>query len=71
MTKSMHLVIEGMTCGHCVTAVEGALRGLPGVTVRDVSVGTADVAFDPERVSVSRILDAVNDEGYVASAEPM
>lgn len=70
MTKNLRLVIDGMTCGHCVSAVTTALTSLPSVTVRDVTIGTADVAFDADRVSVAQLLDAVNDEGYVASAEP-
>ena len=70
MTKTLRLVIDGMSCGHCVTAVSGALTSLPSVKVQDVTMGTADVAFDPDKVSVAQILDAVSDEGYVASAEP-
>lgn len=70
MTKNLRLVIDGMTCGHCVTAVTSALSSLPGVTVQAVTIGSADVAFDPDLVSVVQLLDAVSDEGYVASAEP-
>ena len=70
MTKNLRLVIDGMTCGHCVNAVSGALTQLPSVKVQDVTIGSANVAFDPDRVSVAKILDVVNDEGYVASAEP-
>ena len=70
MTKTLRLSIDGMTCGHCVSAVSSALTSLPSVTVREVTMGSADVAFDPDKVSVAQLLDAVNDEGYVASAEP-
>jgi copper chaperone len=70
MTKNLRLVIDGMTCGHCVTAVSTALTSLPSVKVQDVTIGAADVAFDPDQVSVNQLLDAVTDEGYVASAEP-
>ena len=70
MTKNLRLSIDGMTCGHCVSAVSSALTALPSVTVRDVTIGSADVAFDPDKVSVAQLLDVVNDEGYVASAEP-
>ncbi len=70
MTKNLRLVIDGMTCGHCVTAVSTALTSLPSVKVQDVTIGSADVAFDPDKVSVARMLDVVTNEGYVASAEP-
>jgi copper chaperone len=70
MTKHLRLMIDGMTCGHCMTAVSSALTTLPSVQVQDVTIGSADVAFDPDKVSVAQLLDVVNDEGYVASAEP-
>ena len=70
MTKNLRGVIDGMSCGHCVEAVTSALTTLPSVKVQDVTIGTADVAFDPDQVSVAQLLDVVNDEGYVASAEP-
>lgn len=61
----MHdLRIEGMTCGHCKTAVETALSAVDGVT-------TVDVDLDAGRARVQggdlpRLVDAVKDEGYTA-----
>ena len=66
MTK-MHLDIEGMSCGHCVRAVREALTALDGVEVRDVSIGSADIAVDERRAPRDRILDAVADAGYQAT----
>jgi copper chaperone CopZ len=62
------LHIDGMSCGHCVSAVRGALERVPGVEVRQVEIGTATVAFDPTKTSTSEIVEAVNDEGYSAYA---
>jgi copper chaperone len=64
--KAVHLTIEGMTCEHCVRAVEGRLRRTPGVEVDQVTVGSADVKIDPERTSVEDLADAIADEGYTA-----
>jgi len=33
MTQTLHLTIAGLTCGHCVRALDSALRALPGVTL--------------------------------------
>ena len=45
MTK-LAMKISGMSCGHCVQAVRRALESVPGVSVNDVRIATADVTFD-------------------------
>lgn len=64
--KPVHIVIEGMTCEHCVRAVDGRLRRTPGVEVAKVAVGSADLRFDPARITVDEISEAIADEGYTA-----
>ena len=62
--------IDGMSCGHCVSAVKGALASLEGVQVEQVTVGQATVSYDPAAISAERIAQAVTDEGYpVVAAE--
>lgn len=54
----IHLEIEGMHCGGCVTRVTAALQRLPGVTVNRVEVGSADIqsaAAIPEPVVAKAI----------------
>jgi copper chaperone len=58
------LSIDGMSCGHCVRSVEQALKGIDGVAVEQVAVGTATVQYDPTSTSIDRLKDAVEDEGY-------
>lgn len=58
------LTIDGMSCSHCEQAVNQALRGLSGVAVERVDIGSASVAYDAEQVGVERIRAAVEDEGY-------
>ncbi len=60
------IAIQGMSCGHCVAAVKGALGQLDGVEVQEVKVGSAKVAYDPQAVTPERIAQAVTDEGYAA-----
>ncbi|MEO8621731.1 MAG: heavy-metal-associated domain-containing protein [bacterium] len=64
--KSAHLTIEGMTCDHCVRAVDTRLRKTPGVEVERVSIGSADVRYDPAVTSVDDLSEAIADEGYTA-----
>lgn len=63
----LDLSVDGMHCDHCVRAVRQALERLDGVVVRDVRMGSVAVTYDPARVQVDALLDAVADEGYVAS----
>jgi copper chaperone len=58
------LTIEGMTCSHCVAAVDRALRETGGVQVEGVEMGTASVSYDPEQIDADRIRQAVEAEGY-------
>jgi copper chaperone len=58
--------IEGMSCGHCVAAVAGVLRGIDGVQVEEVQIGGATVAYDPARVRPEQLADAIEEEGYAA-----
>ena len=67
--EPLHLTIEGMTCEHCVRAVDGRLRKTPGVEVEAVKVGSADVRYDPARTNVDEIADVIADEGYTAFTE--
>lgn len=62
----LELEIEGMSCGHCVAAVSEALRELDGVSVDGVRIGSAEVSYEPARVSAEQIVLAVEDAGYTA-----
>jgi len=57
--------IRGMSCGHCVAAVAGALSGLPGVKNVQVSLERGEVTFDEETpVSRELIRKAITEAGY-------
>ena len=60
----MTMKIGGMSCGHCVSSVDKALKKVDGVQVESVAIGTATVSYDPSAVSEQRITDAIADEGY-------
>jgi copper chaperone len=67
--EPLHLTIEGMTCEHCVRAVDGRLRKTPGVQVERVAIGSADLHYDPAKTNVDQIAEAIADEGYTAFVE--
>jgi copper chaperone len=69
MRDSLTLSIEGMHCGGCVRRVTTALEGVKGVELGSVEVGSAQMTFDPNRVSVEEIAAAVDRIGFSARAE--
>lgn len=56
--------ISGMSCGHCVKAVDKALQQLAGVTVDHVAIGSATVSFDDTQTDAHRIAQVIDDAGY-------
>lgn len=57
-----------MMCDACVGHVTKALLGLEGVQEAAVSLqdNSATVTYDPAKVQVGQIMEAVADEGYEA-----
>ena len=68
--RHLTLHIEGMSCGHCLNAVNRALAGLSGVEVESVKIGRADIRYDEQVLDSTRIEAAVADAGYRATAAP-
>ena len=61
------LTITGMSCGHCVSAVDKALKRMDGVQVEQVAIGSATVSYDPATTSTDKITKAIEDEGYTVA----
>ena len=66
--QSVKLMIEGMSCGHCVGRVTSALKGVAGAEVVNVAIGSADVRLDPAKTSVAAVAAAVTSAGYPTAA---
>ena len=66
--KEILLPIEGMTCAACSTAVERALKKLPGVEEAVVNYATdsAKITYDLTKTRFSDIKEAVAKAGYKA-----
>ena len=63
MTESS-IVIEGMSCMHCVMRVKKAIEALPGVTSLNVEIGKATVGFDEGQTSLKDIETVIAKAGY-------
>ncbi|HET9424139.1 MAG TPA: cation transporter [Gemmatimonadaceae bacterium] len=62
--RDLHIEIVGMTCEHCVRAVQNRLSSTAGVTVSGVKVGSADISLDESKTSLADVEEAISDEGY-------
>ena len=61
--------IEGMHCHKCEKSIQKLLSGYPGVyeVEVDFNSGQASILFDRGSVSVSQLMQAINDAGYQAT----
>ncbi|HWO96267.1 MAG TPA: copper chaperone CopZ [Bacillus sp. (in: firmicutes)] len=64
--KNVTLTVQGMSCGHCVKAIEGSVGELNGVSkvAVNLSEGKVDVEFDESKVSLEQIKETIDDQGY-------
>lgn len=65
--ETLSLAIDGMSCGHCVTAVRRALEQLGSVEVQSVDIGYASVRYDQAVLGPEQIVAAVEGAGYHAT----
>jgi copper chaperone len=56
--------IEGMSCQHCVMAVNKALKTLQGIGDAEVDIGTAKVHYDETQVKKEDLVAAIERAGY-------
>lgn len=55
--------IEGMSCQHCVMAVQKGLSKL-NLKKYEVNIGSAEVEFDENQIKDEMIIKAIEDAGY-------
>lgn len=58
--------VEGMSCGHCKAAVEGALSKVDGVASAEVNLAAKNVTvqFDSGKVSEETLKSEIEEAGY-------
>lgn len=57
------IMIEGMSCGHCVKHVQEALEGLDGVNSVEVNLAEKYAVVETT-VEDSQLQEAIDDAGY-------
>lgn len=57
------LIIDGMSCQHCVMAVQKELSKL-NLDSFDVKIGFAKITFDESKVKEEEIEKAIENAGY-------
>lgn len=64
--KEVVIQVEGMSCGHCKAAVEGALNKLEGVSTAEVNLGEKNVTvqFDSSKISEEALKNEIEEAGY-------
>jgi len=64
--ESKVLKVNGMSCEHCVKAINGALGAIAGVADVVVSLKEKTVSFkhDPSCAPLETIKAAITEEGY-------
>ena len=58
--------IEGMSCSHCVMAVEKELNKLD-IENKKVEIGSVKIEFDPAKVSEEDIKNSIREAGYTVT----
>jgi copper chaperone len=69
MRGTVKLKIDGMHCDGCVRRVTNALKGVEGVRVESVEIGSASVSVENEAVKPEEIAAAVDRIGFAAHIE--
>lgn len=62
--SNVTLNVKGMSCGHCVKAVEGALESVGAKGNVDLAAGKVSIEYDEQKVTVDQLKQAIEDQGY-------
>ena len=65
MSTTTTITVDGMTCGHCESAVKSEVGKLAGVTDVSVDLATGQVTIVSETTpSATALQEAVEEAGY-------
>jgi copper chaperone len=70
--QEVTLSVPDVSCEHCVKTINGALSVLSGVetVITDIPTKTVHLRYDPGQVSLEKIEQVLDDEGYTVAKEP-
>jgi copper chaperone len=66
MNDTAHFIVEGMSCGGCVSKLTSALEAVPGVSEADIVLdgGKVTVTYDSAVLKPAAITDTIEDTGF-------
>lgn len=64
--QNVTLKVQGMSCGHCVKAIETSVGEMNGIETVKVNLQAAEVnvSFNDAQVSIDQIKETIEDQGY-------
>ena len=66
VVQEIVLSVPDISCEHCVNAINGALKDLPGVEAVSTDIPTKKVhlRYDPNQVTLAKVEEILDDIGY-------
>ncbi|MFD1884707.1 cation transporter [Paenibacillus wenxiniae] len=58
------LEVEGMSCQHCVNAVEGALSEIGASGKVNLEAKSVDISYDESKLDVVKLTEVIEEQGY-------
>lgn len=58
------LKVKGISCGHCVASIEGALKKIGVQGKVDLASKTVSVEYDEAVATLNAVKEAIEDQGY-------
>ncbi|WP_175638202.1 copper chaperone CopZ [Metabacillus schmidteae] len=64
--ENVILKVKGMSCGHCVSSIEGSVGNLAGVKSVKVNLknGEVEIEYNSSEIGISDIKETIDDQGY-------
>ncbi|MED3725661.1 copper chaperone CopZ [Priestia filamentosa] len=64
--EKVTLNVEGMSCNHCVKAIESSVGELNGVEKVNVNLNekAVTVEFNKDKATLDKIKETIDDQGY-------
>lgn len=62
--QNVRLNVQGMSCGHCINAIEGAIGKLGAEAKVDLKSDSVTVYFDETKLTLDKIKETIEDQGY-------
>ncbi|MFS0873649.1 MULTISPECIES: cation transporter [Paenibacillus] len=62
--ENVTLKVKGMSCGHCVNSIEGALNQIGADAKVILADEKVEVKFDETKLKLSVIKEAIENQGY-------